>query len=149
MAKRKVYMIVTNDEYETPVACDILGTKVVASYLGLSYSRFYYNITHDEWKFCDYKAIDLGFEDEQEDFIPNKISFTAEEAERIRNSRKEKKHAFCKERYKEKKKKAYKDNRESILEEKKQYYLEHKEERCKYSSEYWKLKKMGLKGKIV
>lgn len=32
----KVYMIVTNDEYETPVKCDIIGAKVVADYMGIS-----------------------------------------------------------------------------------------------------------------
>jgi len=34
----KVYMIVTNDEYETPVKCDIIGAKDVADYMGISLS---------------------------------------------------------------------------------------------------------------
>lgn len=32
----KVYMIVTNDEYETPVKCDIIGAKAVSEYMGIS-----------------------------------------------------------------------------------------------------------------
>ena len=34
----KVYMIVTNDEYEMPVKCDIIGAKAVSEYMGISLS---------------------------------------------------------------------------------------------------------------
>ena len=142
-------MIVTNDKYETPVLCDVVGSEKVAAFLGLSYSRFYHNITKDEWKFCKYKAIDLGYEDEQEDFIPNEIHFSEEEAQKIKNERKAKKHAYCYDRYRQKCRENYKKDREKVLEEKKQYYQDHKEERCKYASEYYQLKKLGLKGRLV
>lgn len=34
----KVYMIVTNDKYETPVKSDVIGAKAVAEYMGISES---------------------------------------------------------------------------------------------------------------
>lgn len=34
----KVYMIVTNDEYETVVKSDVIGAKAVAEYMGISES---------------------------------------------------------------------------------------------------------------
>lgn len=34
----KLYMIVTNDEYELPVKCDVVGAKAVADYMRISIS---------------------------------------------------------------------------------------------------------------
>lgn len=149
MPRRKVYMIVTNDEYETPIACDVVGAKTVSDFLGISYSKFYNNMINDNWKYLEYKAIDLGYVDEQEEFEPNILNISKEEAERNVINRKRAKHEFCKANEKKKRKALYKKDREKILEEKKEYYQNHREERCKYASEYYQLKKMGLKGKIV
>lgn len=32
----KIYMIVTNDDFETPVKCDVIGAQAVADYMGVS-----------------------------------------------------------------------------------------------------------------
>lgn len=45
----KTYMIVTNDEYETPVKMDLVGTKAVAEYLGLSLTRVQHNLSSGSW----------------------------------------------------------------------------------------------------
>lgn len=58
----KVYMIVTNDEYETPVKCDIIGAKAVAEYMGISLSYLYCMVVGSKpWSIkLKYKAICIG-----------------------------------------------------------------------------------------
>lgn len=54
----KAYMIVTNDEYEFPVAHDLFGAKAAAEYLGMAVSTFRQCICLNTWsKKAKYKAV--------------------------------------------------------------------------------------------
>lgn len=54
----KTYMIVTNDEYETPVKMDVVGAKAVAVFLGLSLVRVQHCLSSGKWsKKAKYKAV--------------------------------------------------------------------------------------------
>lgn len=54
----KVYMIVTNDQYETPIAFDLVGAKQAAAYLGVSVNRFRKNLCTGIWNHKQkYKAV--------------------------------------------------------------------------------------------
>ena len=54
----KAYMIVTNDEYEFPVAHDVFGKKAVAEYLGITMDCLNSCILRDHWsKNHKYKAV--------------------------------------------------------------------------------------------
>ena len=54
----KTYMIVTNDEHETPVKHDLKGACEVAVYLGLSVNRVRKNLHSGVWNHKQkYKAV--------------------------------------------------------------------------------------------
>ena len=59
MGQIKMYTIVTNDEYELPVAIDIKGAKSVADYLGISIQSLRHRIMRDRWS-GKYKAVVSG-----------------------------------------------------------------------------------------
>lgn len=53
----KVYMIVTNDEYETPVKLDVIGVKKVAEFIGVSENKARLMLCGaNKWK-TEYKAV--------------------------------------------------------------------------------------------
>lgn len=58
----KLYMIVTNDEYELPVKCDVVGAKAVADYMGISitYLRRMMCGSAPWSKKMEYKAVPIG-----------------------------------------------------------------------------------------
>lgn len=54
----KAYMIVTNDEYEFPVAYDLFGAKAAAEYLGIAVRTFRKCICLNTWsQKAKYKAV--------------------------------------------------------------------------------------------
>lgn len=73
MPEIKLYMIVTNDEYETPVATDLKGAKAVADYLELSVNRVRKNICTGRWcKKAKYKAVVCGiYEADKQNYNKN------------------------------------------------------------------------------
>ena len=140
-------MIVTNDEYETPIVCDIVGKQATADYLGIGMTQFWRCLKADKW-IGEYKAVDLGYEDEQEEFEGNKDVKPLSEIERekVRAERRRKKHLQSVQRTKESQRQYMITHKEEINERMKRYYQEHKEERKAYSREYWK-RKTSLCGK--
>ena len=57
---RKRYMIVTNDEYELPVAIDVPGSKGVAEFMNLHPSSVRRNLCTKKWDpRKPYKAIEM------------------------------------------------------------------------------------------
>lgn len=59
MGQIKMYTIVTNDEYELPVAMNIKGAKAVADYLGMTVQSVRHRLMRDSWK-GNFKAIETG-----------------------------------------------------------------------------------------
>lgn len=58
MASNKVYMIVTNDEYETPVYTDVVGAEKVAEILGMKKQAVRRNLCYDKWSHLSkFKAV--------------------------------------------------------------------------------------------
>lgn len=54
------YLIVTNDEYELPVA-ELIGIRACCEFTGLSETTVYKHMSDDQWsKYCKYKVILLG-----------------------------------------------------------------------------------------
>ena len=51
----KIYTIVTNDEFETPLKHDVVGAKGVAEYLGKSVSCVRKNLMSNHWSHLDKK----------------------------------------------------------------------------------------------
>lgn len=148
MPKRKVFMIVTNDEYEIPVICDVVGKQAVADYLGIALTTLYKCIKADRWK-GEYKAIDLGYDCEQEEFEPNTSVVPLPESERKQkiSEMRKKKHELIekkqKEIRKEQNRERYENNREEVLRQQREYYLKHKQERIAYGKRYRKEIKDG------
>lgn len=65
----KAYMIVTNNEYEWPVAHDIAGAKAAAEYLGMTVQNFRRCLSSGRWsQYRRYKAVvdELGTVEMQE-----------------------------------------------------------------------------------
>lgn len=135
MGKQKVFMIVTNDKYETPVAMDILGRQAVADFFGITLDMLWRAIKNDKWK-GEYKAVDLGFSNEIEDFEPNKdiTPLTKEERAKKVAENKQKKHELSIERMKASKSDYYRLNRRREIERNKKNYRRKKEERWKERS---------------
>lgn len=148
MPKRKVFMIVTNDEYETPVICDVVGKQAVADYLGITLTTLYRCIKADKWK-GKYKAIDLGYDCEQEEFEPNTSIVPLPESERKQklSEMRKKKHELNRKKWreigKEQKREYYASHREEELQRIKEYYITHKQERIEYGKKYRKEIKEG------
>lgn len=130
---KKVYMIVTNDEYEIPIYCDVVGRKAVADFIGMSETHLWYCIKNDKW-IGDYKVIDLGYMDEQDEFIPNENITDVSDEERKRNIqiRREKKHSESVERIRINRKAYEESHAEELREKSRAYYWSHREERCEY-----------------
>ena len=58
MPRINIYNIVTNDEYELPVACDLVGAKAVAEYLGMRTQSVNKCVCSDHWsRYRKLKAI--------------------------------------------------------------------------------------------
>ncbi len=58
MPRVNIYNIVTNDELELPVACDLVGTEAAAEWLGVKKQTISACICKDHWsKHQKYKAI--------------------------------------------------------------------------------------------
>lgn len=60
MGTSKLYSIVTNDEYELPVATDIEGAKAVGVMLGLSENSVRQHLCRGQWGKRKYKACEIG-----------------------------------------------------------------------------------------
>lgn len=57
-----LYNIVTNDEYELPIACDIEGAKAVGEFLGVSDAYVNKHVSLDKWpEKMKYKAVVIDF----------------------------------------------------------------------------------------
>lgn len=133
MGKRKVYMIVTNDDYETPIACDIVGAQACADYLGITIKMLWLRFKSDKWD-GEYKAIDLGYETEIDEFEPNMnvTAISKEEREERVAQRKQRKHELSVLNEREKQNERYRNNRTRNIDRSKAYYQRHKEERKTY-----------------
>ena len=133
MPKRKVFMIVTNDEYEMPVFCDIVGKQAVADFIGISITQFSRCLKADRW-IGDYKVIDLGFDDEQGEFEPNtKITaLSFEDRKKNIDAYRDKKHKASIEKTIQSRKAYEETHREEIKQRSIDYYWKHREERCEY-----------------
>lgn len=141
----KVYMIVTNDEYEEIVASDIVGQQAAADYVGCTISYMWRHIKSGKWT-GKYKIIDMGFICEQEeDFVPNEnVKPLAEEERKIRNAeRKMIERAERKQRRMAENRQYYWNNRETMLERIKQRYKVKREAICAYGKKYRKEIKEG------
>ena len=140
----KLYSIVTNDEYEFPVVCDISGRQAAADYLGIPLTTFARHIKDGKWK-DNFKAIEVGEVRELGEFNPNELVKPLSEQERKRkyDERKKARDLMRKEKANEYKKKYYKQNREDILAYRKEYYIRNKERMCIYGKEYRKQIKKG------
>ena len=59
MPTTKIYDIVTNDEYELPLAYGIIGGQAAADFLGVSITTLWRSSKEQKWH-GKYKAIDAG-----------------------------------------------------------------------------------------
>ena len=56
-----LYNIVTNDEYEIPVACDLVGARAVGEYLGMNEAYVRRCLCTGKWSHLrDQKAVQIG-----------------------------------------------------------------------------------------
>lgn len=141
----KVYMIVTNDIYEEPIQCDIVGQKAVADYIGCSVSYIWRHLKINKWD-GKYKVIDMGFICEQEsEFEPNKNIKPLSEEERnkrVANRKKESKEKR-RERRKLYDREYYQKNKEAMIGRMKKRYEMKKDIICAYGRQYRKEVKEG------
>lgn len=56
---KKIYMVVTNDQYELPVSGELVGAKSVADFIGLTVGTIRTNLSRDKWR-GKYKAVIVG-----------------------------------------------------------------------------------------
>lgn len=56
---KKIYQIVTNDEYELPVSSEIVGAALVADYLGITVQSVRKKLFKDNWT-GKYKVVVIG-----------------------------------------------------------------------------------------
>ena len=143
-------MIVTNDEYETPIICDVVGKQAVADFIGVTLTTFYRCLKADKWQ-GEYKAIDLGYEDEQDEFEPNTSVVAYSESERKielakkRETKKRKNKEKWREIGKEKSRQFYEEHREERLQYMREYYIKNREERLSYSKRYQEEIRKGIR----
>lgn len=140
---RKVYMIVTNDEYEHPVAMDIVGKQACADFLGIKHRTLYNRLRSGTW-YGEYKAIDLGYEEELDDLIPNENAVILSDEERNRKIEyeKRKKHEKCEKNKRINARNDYIKNKEKYKKKSLNYYYDHRQERCEYGKKRRKEMKM-------
>ena len=105
----KIYMIVTNDEHEYPVKLDVIGKKACCDFIGVSLKTFWKNTKSGLWS-GKYKAIELGYANEFEEYKPES---------RIERSRR-----------------LYRENTDEYRERSRKYYYNHREERLEYGRKY-------------
>ena len=61
MPTTHLYMIVTNDEYEFPLKCDIVGAKAASEYLGIKVNYLNKCICLNKWSHMSKKkAVIIG-----------------------------------------------------------------------------------------
>jgi len=126
-------MIITNDKFETPVKCDVIGAQAVADYLGISlqYLRRMLCGAAPWSRKHKYKAVSLGWYSEQdEDIIPAEIQpLSEDERRKIREKRREERHIASLKHTREYNRIYYQKNREQIIQRMKHNYRIRKEER--------------------
>lgn len=113
MGKQKLFSIVTNDEYEFPVVCDILGFQAAVDYLGIALSTAYNYIYSGKWP-GKYKIINLGFWDggeKNEEIVP----LTEEERKKKLTAARQQKHFVSSQKVKTYQHEWYQRNREKML----------------------------------
>jgi len=140
----KLYSIVTNDEYEFPVVCDISGRQATADYLGIPLTTFARHIKDGKWK-GNFKAVEVGEVSDLGEFEPNNLIKPLSDDERKlkykelktkRDSERKRKNAEYMREY-------YKINKQKVLRFMKEYYQKNSEKLCQYGKEYRKQIKRG------
>lgn len=134
----KLYSIVTNDEYEFPVVCDIAGKQAAADYLGISITTFFRNIKSGKWK-GNHKAIEVGqLSDLGNEFQPNDLikPLDKKQKEEKQKKLKQDREKLAKEKEKEYNRKYYEKNGNRVLEIMKEYYKQNSERICEYGKRY-------------
>lgn len=130
---RKVYMIVTNDEYEQPVEMDIVGKQACCDYLGITPKILWLRLKSDKW-FGRFKAVELGYENEFDDLTPNenaKILSDEERKAKIEHEKRIKSEKLSNER-RIKSRTYYLEHIDERRESSRRYYAEHREQCCEY-----------------
>lgn len=147
----KLYSIVSNDDFEFPVMCDIAGRQAVADYMGISVTTLCRNVKSGKWKGY-FKAIevgevsDLGDEFQANDLVkPLSAAERRERADRIREEKKKANKEKWKEINRERNRQDYVNNKEKHNARMKAYYSENKEKRCEYGKRYRKEIKEGTR----
>ena len=128
MPKVNLYNIVTNDEYEFPIACDVRGREAVADFLGIRLTQLYRNLKSDKWR-GKYKAVYVGYLSKNDDCIVNTmiLPLTAEERLKRANERQYRRKAIARQKKIIEKKEYYQKNRTELLQRAKKRYRERKE----------------------
>ena len=140
----KLYSIITNDEYEFPVVCDISGRQAAADYLGVPLTTFSRHLKDGKWK-GNFKAVEVGeFRDLGEFSANDRIKPLSEEERRVKYLEiKKERQTLGKEKAVEYSREYYKRNKQRVLSSMKDYYQKNKERRCDYGKEYRKQIKRG------
>lgn len=144
MPVTKLYSIVTNDEYEFPVVCDIVGQQATADYLGIWLSTFNRHLKNEKWK-GDLKAIEVGLVSVIEDpktFSPVK-PLSADDRKKKQLEAQKKRRVLSKQKRAKYNREYYRKNRQKMLNFMKDYYKKNKEKICNYGKEYRKQIKEG------
>ena len=128
MPKVNLYNIVTNDEYEFPIACDVRGREAVADFLGIRLTQLYRNLKSDKWR-GKYKAVYVGYLSKNDDCIVNTmiLPLTAEERLKRANERQYRRKAIARQKKIIEKKEYYQKNRTELLQRAKKRSRERKE----------------------
>ena len=128
MPKVNLYNIVTNDEFEFPIACDVKGKQAVADFLGIKLTQFYRNIKSDKWK-GKYKAVHVGYLTKSDQINTNTmiLPLSAEERLIAANERQYKRKAIERQKKIIESREYYQKNREKLLKKAHEKYFRKKE----------------------
>lgn len=128
MPKINLYNIVTNDEFEFPIACDVKGKQAVADFLGIKLTQFYRNIKSDKWK-GKYKAVYVGYLTKSDHISTNTMILPLSAVERLiaANERQYKRKAIARQKKIIESREYYQKNREKLLKKAHEKYLRKKE----------------------
>lgn len=87
MPKTKIYNIVTNDEYEIPLAVGVIGAKAVSDFTGLSVESIRKKIFRRSWGRSKYKAVEVGLVENNQEAYMIKYNLTHDRTEYFKRRR--------------------------------------------------------------